>query len=150
MCQVYNHFCCSAVQWLKPKETKKKKPAPCAKYCSKSYMTNNVRKIVFYIVYLLINLGLGGYAAYNYRESNGFTIAARMCGLPLNFNCMLIMVLMLRKSITYLRMTFMNSILPLDHNILFHKRVGLMIGLLSAVHTGAHVGNGSKFSPTLT
>ena len=135
----------SAAQWLKPKEAAKRKSVSCSNCCSKTYLTNSRRKIIFYILYLLINFGLGGYAAYYYSESNGFIIVARVCGLPLNFNCMLLVLLILRKSITYLRMTFMYKVLPLDHNILFHKQVGLVIGLLSAVHTVAHVGNGCKF-----
>jgi len=105
--------------------------------------------VLFYVWYILINVILGGYAAYKYRESNGFVIAARFCGLPLNFNCILILILMLRKTLTFLRATYISQFLPLDHNILFHKNVGVVIGVLSGIHTGAHIGNAGMFNNSI-
>lgn len=93
-----------------------------------------------------MNIGLGIYAAWNYRTSNGFIIVARIGGMNLNFNCMFVCVLMLRKCLTKLRETFISQILPLDQNILFHKMVGLVIAFWSVVHTFAHIGNASKYT----
>lgn len=142
---VIENLTISAAQWLKPQDNSKKRtnstPICCSKLCSKNYFANNLRKVLFYVWYAVVNIVLMGYAGYLYRESNGFLITARVCGLPLNFNCMLILMLMMRKSLTYLRLTFWNNFLPLDHNILFHKRVGIIIFILSIIHTGAHIGN---------
>ncbi|BFZ13580.1 hypothetical protein BsWGS_16619 [Bradybaena similaris] len=66
---------------------------------------------------------------------------ARICGLCLDFNCTLAVVLMLRRLITFLRATPLVKILPLDQYIMFHKICGYMIAAQSLVHTVAHVGN---------
>jgi hypothetical protein len=65
--------------------------------------------------------------------------------MNLNFNCMFILVLMLRKCLTYLRATPLANFLPLDQNIQFHKLVGSMIAFYGIVHTLAHVGNARKY-----
>ncbi|XP_060064891.1 NADPH oxidase 5-like [Ylistrum balloti] len=136
---VLENLTISAAQWLKPPAKNKNKRR--TRYCTYAYIRNNLKKVVFLILYFLVSIGLGAYAAYNYRNSNGFIIVARICGMNLNFNCMFILVLMLRKSITYLLMTRVAKYLPLEQNILFHKMVGWMIGFYSLFHTLAHVGN---------
>ena len=69
--------------------------------------------------------------------------------MALNFNCMWVLVLMLRKCITLLRMTKLCHVLPIDQHILFHKMVGRTIAVFSLVHTGAHIGNAGKSLFTL-
>ena len=61
--------------------------------------------------------------------------------MALNFNCAFILVLVLRRCITFLRCTRLASYLPLDQHILFHKMVGAVIAIESAIHTVAHLGN---------
>jgi hypothetical protein len=68
-----------------------------------------------------------------------FSIVARFGGMLLNFNCMLILVLVLRKCHTLIRSTPLAAILPLDQYIAFHKMVGGVIGVCAATHTGAHI-----------
>lgn len=51
---------------------------------------------------------------------------------------------MLRRSLTWLRATWVVRILPLDQNILLHQIVGYAILIFSIVHTGAHVLNFGK------
>lgn len=137
---VIENLSISAAQWMKPPVKKKQKDG-LSRYFTKRYILNNLRKVLFFLLYVLANIGFGIYAGWNYRTSNGFIIAARICGMNLNFNCMFILVLMLRKSLTYLRMTKMGNLLPIDQHILFHKMVGIMIAFYSAVHTIAHLGN---------
>lgn len=48
---------------------------------------------------------------------------------------------MLRQCITFLRTHGFIAILPLDHHIYLHKVVGMTIGILSIVHTIAHLLN---------
>lgn len=68
-----------------------------------------------------------------------FSVAASIGGMLLNFNCMLILILVLRKCHTLIRSTPLAGILPLDQHISFHKMVGGVIGVCAAVHAGAHI-----------
>ncbi|CAC5360482.1 NOX5 [Mytilus coruscus] len=112
-----------------------------SRYCSKVYWEHNTSKIVFIILYIVANLGLGGFAAWNHQKSNGFLITARICGMNLNFNCTLVLVLMLRQTINLLRSTRIGRLLPLDEHSVFHQCVGAMIGVYAVFHTIGHIGN---------
>jgi hypothetical protein len=57
----------------------------------------------------------------------------------LNFNCALMLVLMLRKHITWLRSKGGSVFLPLDHHIDIHKTIGIIIMIETALHTLAHL-----------
>ena len=73
-----------------------------------------------------------------------FFCVARGCGQCLNLNGSLILVLMLRQTLTFVRSTRVARLLPIDQHIIFHKTVGLIIAVLSLIHTVAHVGNAGK------
>ena len=62
-------------------------------------------------------------------------------GRALLFNSVLILVLVLRYSITMLRDLGLASVLPLDKNIYFHKLVGRIIFVLAWIHTTMHLLN---------
>ena len=64
-----------------------------------------------------------------------------LLGRCLNFNSMIILVLVLRYSITKLRELGLSKILPLDHNIYLHKVVGYLIFFQSLFHTVMHLLN---------
>ena len=66
-------------------------------------------------------------------------------GQCLNFNCMFILVLMLRQCITFLRTRGFSTFLPLDQHIYLHKLTGVLIFLYSVVHTLMHLINFSEF-----
>jgi hypothetical protein len=57
----------------------------------------------------------------------------------LNFNCALMLVLMLRKHITWLRSKGGGILLPLDHHIDIHKIIGIIIMVEAALHILAHL-----------
>lgn len=134
----------SAAQWLKP-PTKSKKKFEMPRYFNKKYLANNCRKVVYFFLYWIVNIVLFAVAAgYQYRDANHWIQVARGCGLCLNFNCMWILVLMLRKCLTFIRMTKLCHVLPLDQHILFHKMTGIAIAGFSLVHSVAHVGNAGK------
>ena len=59
-------------------------------------------------------------------------------GGMLNFNCALMLVLMLRKHITWLRSKGGSVLLPLDNHIDIHKTIGIIIMIETALHTIAH------------
>ena len=132
----------SAVNWLKPPEVKRKTYKP--RYLSMAYLRNNTRKVIFILIYLIINVALFTVSAVRYRHSNWCVIIARGCGMDLNFNGAFVLVLMLRYCLTWLRSTKLGNYLPLDQSVLFHKMVGINIAFLSAVHTLAHLGNLGK------
>ncbi|XP_071132979.1 NADPH oxidase 5-like [Mytilus edulis] len=115
-----------------------------ARYCSKVYWEHNTSKIVFIILYVIANLGLGAFAGWNHNKSNGFLITARVCGMNLNFNCTLVLVLMLRQTINLVRSTRIGRYLPLDEHSVFHQFVGAMIGVYAVFHTIGHIGNASE------
>ncbi|KAK4303693.1 hypothetical protein Pmani_024320 [Petrolisthes manimaculis] len=105
------------------------------------YLKNNYVYLSFLIAYLAINLGLFVSRAWEYRESNGYTIVARACGQCLNFNCMFVLVLMLRQCITYLRSLGASSFLPLDQHMYLHKLCGWLIFGYSLLHSLMHLIN---------
>ena len=57
----------------------------------------------------------------------------------LNFNCALIVLLMLRKHITWLRSKGGSAVLPLDNHINIHKIIGIVILVEAILHTAAHL-----------
>ncbi|XP_059475069.1 NADPH oxidase 5 isoform X2 [Neocloeon triangulifer] len=111
------------------------------------YMKNNYVYLVFLAVFLLVNIGLFISRAIQYRKSNWYTILARACGQCLNFDCMFVLVLMLRQSITFLRTRGWSVILPLDQHIYFHKLTGVFIFVFSVVHTIMHLINFTTIIP---
>lgn len=63
----------------------------------------------------------------------------------LNFNCALVLLLMLRKHITWLRTKGAGSMLPLDYHIDLHKIIGIIILIESLLHTLAHLAYLGKY-----
>lgn len=68
-----------------------------------------------------------------------YILVASVGGMLLNFNCMFVLVLVLRKCHSLLRSTPLAAILPLDQHITFHKMVGAAIGVSAAIHVGGHI-----------
>lgn len=73
-----------------------------------------------------------------------FDATRSVAGQCLNFNCMMVLVLMLRHCITYLRTRGFSQFLPLDQHIYFHKVTGVLIFVYSSVHTVSHLLNFSE------
>ena len=65
-------------------------------------------------------------------------------GMCLNFNCTLLMVLVIRNLITSLRKIGLASLLPLDENIAAHKHVGYLSFVCAIVHMVGHFFNFCK------
>ncbi|KAG8288595.1 NADPH oxidase 5 [Homalodisca vitripennis] len=135
-------------RWLVPP---KPKPPPASVFgkvsalkpyqLSLPYLKNNYVYLSFLSIFLLVNLGLFVSRSFQYRHSSIFVILARACGQCLNFNCMFVLVLMLRHSITFLRTRGFSSFLPLDQHIYFHKLTGVLIFVYSITHTVMHLLN---------
>ena len=69
------------------------------------------------------------------------TTSIFVLGRCLNFNSMIILVLVLRYTITKLRELGLSNVLPLDHNIYLHKVMGYLIFFQSWFHTIMHLFN---------
>ncbi|KAK0086854.1 hypothetical protein PV325_002416 [Microctonus aethiopoides] len=135
-------------RWMLPPKPQQSQP-PIVKFLqffkpyqlTKPYIKNNYVIIGFLSVFFIVNFILFISRIYEYRHASWYTMVARGCGQCLNFNCTLILILMLRQCITFLRTHGFIAILPLDHHIYLHKVVGMTIGILSIVHTIAHLLN---------
>ncbi|KAF9146473.1 hypothetical protein BG015_011588 [Linnemannia schmuckeri] len=73
------------------------------------------------------------------RSKLGITLGvSRGAAAVINFDCGLILFSVCRNLISVLRSTFLNSIVPFDRNVLFHKTVAWSIVLFSVVHIVGH------------
>ncbi|KAK2842877.1 hypothetical protein Q5P01_013077 [Channa striata] len=143
--EVMENLTISAANWLKPPDLdQKKRQTP--RYLTRSYWHNNSRKLLFLCMYTGLNVLLFVGAMLYHRHGGAWYMVAKGCGQCLNFNCTFVMVLMLRRCLTWLRATWVVRVLPLDQNILLHQIVGYAILGFSAVHTAAHVFNFVRLS----
>uniref|UniRef100_UPI00398EAA80 NADPH oxidase 5 n=1 Tax=Pristiophorus japonicus TaxID=55135 RepID=UPI00398EAA80 len=135
--EVMENLTISAANWLKPPTTEKyTRQTP--RYLTPAYWHNNSRKLLFMCFYVLVNILLFIFAALKYTSIGGWIMLAKGCGQCLNFNCTFVAVLMLRRSLTWLRMTWVVRVLPLDQHVLLHQLVGFAIFGISVVHASAH------------
>uniref|UniRef100_A0A3P8QTX9 NADPH oxidase, EF-hand calcium binding domain 5 n=1 Tax=Astatotilapia calliptera TaxID=8154 RepID=A0A3P8QTX9_ASTCA len=138
--EVMENLTISAANWLKPPDLdQKKRHTP--RYLTRAYWQNNSRKLLFLAVYSLLNLLLFIVAMLRHSYGGPWFMVAKGCGQCLNFNCTFVMVLMLRRCLTWLRATWVVRVFPLDQNILLHQIVGCAILGFTLVHTAAHAFN---------
>ncbi|XP_019729461.1 NADPH oxidase 5 isoform X2 [Hippocampus comes] len=138
--EVMENLTISAANWLKPPEAdQKKRQTP--RYLTRAYWHNNSRKLLFLCGYACLSLALFVGAVLQHRHGSACYMLAKGCGQCLNFNCTFVMVLMLRRCLTWLRATWVVRVLPLDQNILLHQIVGYAILGYTLVHTTAHIFN---------
>lgn len=64
--------------------------------------------------------------------------------MNLNFNVTLLVILMLRKCLTYLRNSFIGFLFPLDDVVYGHKVVGMVATICVIGHVGMHFIHFSK------
>ncbi|XP_070178601.1 NADPH oxidase 5-like isoform X2 [Littorina saxatilis] len=141
---VMQNLTISAARWLMPPKKNKRVPSP-PRYLTWTYLVNNRVKVIFTILYFLLNCGFFALNSWLYRASNWYIIIARGAGMCLDFNCAFVIVLMLRKSLTFLRNTPLVKVLPFDQHVMFHKLAGYYIVLFTLVHTAAHLGNAAVY-----
>ena len=139
--------------WLVPKEEKtKSRSEKLTEKLPKQVLTrdfwNNSQNIwILFIV--LANIGIMVQRVYYFRNfsmlsgsiPNIFYLISRACGRALIFNSVLILVLVLRNTITFMRRLGLGAILPLDHNIYVHKVTGTIIFFQALAHSLAHLCN---------
>uniref|UniRef100_A0A3B3CCD7 NADPH oxidase, EF-hand calcium binding domain 5 n=1 Tax=Oryzias melastigma TaxID=30732 RepID=A0A3B3CCD7_ORYME len=143
--EVMENLTISAANWLKPPDLDQNKHQT-PRYLTRAYWQNNSRKLLFLFGYGVLNLLLFIVAMLRHSYGGAWLMVARGCGQCLNFNCTFVVVLMLRRCLTWLRATWVVRVLPLDQNILLHQIVGYAIFFFSLGHTIAHVANFAKMS----
>ena len=110
------------------------------------YIQNNFPFVCFLLVLIIVNISLFIHRAVYFRHfttlsgltPNPFYLLSRACGRVLLFNSVLILILVLRYTITMLRDLGLASVLPLDNNIYFHKLVGRLIFIQAWLHAIMH------------
>lgn len=118
------------------------RPRPTARPV-RPWSRNTVVLAVFLVIYALANVALFGEAVWRYRAqgANGWVQLARGCGACLNFNGALVLVPMLRHTLTWVRRRRFGHLLPIDEGIEIHRLVGEVMFGLALVHSAAHVLN---------
>uniref|UniRef100_A0AAR2L261 NADPH oxidase, EF-hand calcium binding domain 5 n=1 Tax=Pygocentrus nattereri TaxID=42514 RepID=A0AAR2L261_PYGNA len=138
--EVMENLTISAANWLKPPDLEQnRRQTP--RYLTRAYWHNNSRKLLFLCLYSFLNVLL--FIVYMLQHAAGglWLMLAKGCGICLDLNCTFIVVLMLRRCLTWLRATWVVRVLPLDQNILLHQIVGYAILVFSVAHTMAHIMN---------
>lgn len=106
-----------------------------------SYIQNNVQSCCFTFVYIFISLTFFIYRYMQYSCTTFLLAVARASAYVIYLQNSIILILILRKSISFLRSNGFAHYLPLDHYVYFHKMTGWSIAFFSIVHTLAHLIN---------
>lgn len=110
-----------------------------SKYFTLSYYRNNISFFLTILIYFIVQIVLAIIQYFLYIESNVAVRFARIGGILLNFNSSLIVLLVLRRLVTWLRNSLLGrNFLPVDNFIKFHKFIGIFIVLFSILHTVSH------------
>lgn len=143
-------------KWLVPPKPPKPRPfTQRLKDClphqfSMMYIRNNKQFLFFTLVFIIIiNVALFVARAYYFKDfamlnnfrPNPFYLLSRANGRVLLYNSSLILILILRNTITIMRQLGMATVFPLDNNIYLHKVVGYMIFIQAWIHTIMHLCN---------
>ncbi len=153
MCHIYILFF-SPANWMRGSTSKKpKEPSQivqCLKlHCDTMYITNNLPQVTFTYMYIVLVCALFVCGCIRYLDKNGYVIVARGCGACLNVLAAIIVMFMLRRTLTWLRNSKIGQCLPIDDSILFHKVVGFSIAAFSLLHTIMHLINIGKTTSQL-
>jgi hypothetical protein len=110
-----------------------------SKYFSSLYYKNNCTYFLFLLVYFCLSMGLMVLQMYRYKNVNIYLKVARGCGILIAFNMVFVIMLVMRRPNTWLRSTKIGRLcLPFDNFIEIHKAIGLLILVLSIIHTLGH------------
>ncbi|XP_046930392.1 NADPH oxidase 5 [Lynx rufus] len=136
---VMENLTISAAHWLTPPAARPRSRRP--RPLTSAYWHNHRSHLLCLAAYAGLHVLLFTLAACAHRALGASVMVAKGCGQCLNFDCSFIVVLMLRRCLTWLRATWLAQVLPLDQNIQFHQLMGWVVVGLSLVHTVAHVAN---------
>ena len=112
------------------------------KFLRASFYQNNFSFFFTILIYFLVQIGLLSLQISLYINANVYIKIARICGILLNFNSCLIILLVMRRLTTWLRSAIIGGrFLAIDEFLNFHKFIGFYLSLLSIIHSVAHFFN---------
>lgn len=112
------------------------------KYLRLSFWRNNLSFLIAIFIFIAVHVGLITYVLIVRANSNSFTKLARVPGMLLNFDSVLILLLVLRRLSTYLRNSEIGRrIAVVDEFLSFHKILGFLIAFLGLLHSFGHFFN---------
>ncbi|KAJ0248303.1 putative respiratory burst oxidase protein J [Hirschfeldia incana] len=120
---------------------------PASKYVSVTaeLMLEHWKKIWVVILWLVVNACLFTWKYSEFSTNPLYNIAGRCVSVAkgtaemLKFNMALVLVPVLRRTLTFLRSTFLSHVIPFDDNINFHKLIAVAIAVTSLIHTALHL-----------
>ena len=138
-------------KWLLPEDSTKLRNTPkkSTKYFTKVYWDNNKKFLITVLaIFAIMAVITLERLIYFSRMSmlSGFTpnlfyMVSRAAGKNILFLSIIIIVFVLRHSITFLRNKGLGRYLPLDNNIYIHKIIGVLIFVLGMIHSLCHFSN---------
>ena len=108
---------------------------------------SNLSLFIFVWTYFIIQIILVSVQVVYYMKKNAniCVLVARAAGILISFNMSFIILLILRRFLTWLASKkFMRTCLPFEHFQNLHKIIGIFILILSFIHTIAHCVNQCK------
>ncbi|KAL3692736.1 hypothetical protein R1sor_006387 [Riccia sorocarpa] len=112
---------------------------------TKYFFSDNWKRIWVMILWLCIMAGLFGWKFKQYEKRAAFEImgyclpTAKGAAETLKFNMAIILLPVCRNTITWLRSTALNHIVPFDDNLNFHKVIACAIAIGVLIHGGVHL-----------
>ncbi|KAL2635068.1 hypothetical protein R1flu_006547 [Riccia fluitans] len=109
------------------------------------FVSDNWKRIWVMIVWLCIMAGLFAWKFKQYEKRAAFEVmgycltTAKGAAETLKFNMAIILFPVCRNTITWLRSTALNHIVPFDDNLNFHKVIASAIAVGVIVHGGVHL-----------
>eukprot|EP01114_Cavostelium_apophysatum_P013973 TRINITY_DN3498_c0_g2_i1.p1 TRINITY_DN3498_c0_g2~~TRINITY_DN3498_c0_g2_i1.p1 ORF type:complete len:525 (+),score=130.81 TRINITY_DN3498_c0_g2_i1:127-1701(+) len=118
------------------------------------YFVNDGVKLVFIVLWFIGNVACFSERYYQYTKvrTDVFDILghglpmARGAAAAIKLNTALLLCTVLRNFLSFLRGTFLGSVLPVDKNIVFHRYIAWTTLFWTAVHIMAHMFNYNKFA----
>jgi len=107
------------------------------------YLKNNASRVMFLVLYSLIQIALIIYVCI-YRSlimksPSVWQLIARVGGMLVNLNYVLVIILMLKQTMTFIRRSYyLRLFIPVDDHIDAHRFVGSCLFLSSILHTFGH------------
>eukprot|EP01111_Echinosteliopsis_oligospora_P012929 TRINITY_DN4510_c0_g1_i1.p1 TRINITY_DN4510_c0_g1~~TRINITY_DN4510_c0_g1_i1.p1 ORF type:complete len:533 (-),score=107.81 TRINITY_DN4510_c0_g1_i1:139-1737(-) len=123
----------------------------------RDYWVNDGPKLVFLLLFVGGNIGVFFNAFiqyYNMKTPNYFAVYgyglcfAKGGAAMIKLDSALILIPVLRNFLSWLRGTWVNTYIPIDKNIIFHKFIAWTIAFATAIHCVAHYVNFKVLSET--
>ncbi|CAF1235032.1 unnamed protein product, partial [Didymodactylos carnosus] len=73
------------------------------------------------------------------QNMNPSIVTAKISAILLSFNAILMIILMLKRTITLVRSSYLRYVLPVGYHIDFHRWIGRYILVLAFIHALSHM-----------